>query len=195
MTAPTRAWTVVGLVTAVAILAASVAWTVNESTRGYSHHGWPGFNAATTDQRDAAPEREGSLVDVVAMDMRGHGMMNRSGGWMDGTMLLRSNRVDVPAGAVTLQLYNAGQVPHELVILPLPGGQQIGERSVGQDGTVDESGSLGEASKSGGSGAGEGIDPGATGWVTVDLARGRYEIACNIKDHYAAGMYTLLVVT
>jgi len=32
-------------------------------------------------------------------------------------------------------------------------------------------------------------------WVTIDLTPGRYEIACNIENHYAAGMYTLFVVT
>lgn len=90
-------------------------------------------------------------------------MMNRSGEWMGGTMLLRSHRVEVPAGTVTLQLSNAGAVPHEIVILPLPDGYQVGERSVGQDGAVDESDSLGEASQTGGLGPGESIDPGTTG--------------------------------
>jgi len=191
MRAATRAWTVAGLVTAVAVLVASVAWAINGATLGYADHGWPGFNQTATGQRGATSELEGSLVDVVAMDMSGRGMMNRSG----GTMLLRSDRVDVPGGTVTLQLSNAGAVPHEIVILPLPDGRQVGERAVRRDGTVDESDSLGEASRSGGSGSGDGIEPGTTGWVTIELAPGRYEIACNIENHYAAGMYTLLVVT
>jgi len=195
MSAPTRAWTVVGLVAAVTVLVASVTWTLNGSTLGHSDPGWPGINHAETGQRGAPSGIDGSLVDVVAMDMGGHGMMGRSGAWMGGTMHLRSNRVDVPAGTVTLQLYNGGAVTHELVILPLADGKQVGERSVGQDGTVDESESLGEASQSGGEGSGDGIDPGTTGWVTVELAPGRYEIACNIENHYAAGMYTLLVVS
>lgn len=139
--------------------------------------------------------RAWTVVDVVAMDMGGRGMMGRSGGWMGGTMSLRSDCVDVPAGTVTLQVYNSGAVQHELVVLPLPDGQQVGERSVGRDGAVDESESLGEASPTGGPGPGEGIDPGTTGWVTIDLNPGRYELACNIENHYAAGMYTLLGVT
>lgn len=135
MSAPTRAWTAVALVAAVTLLVVSVAWTLNGWTMANSDHGWPGFDQAATGQRGAASEFEfeGSLVDVVAMDMAGHGMMNRSGGWIDGTMRLRSLRVDVPAGTVTLQFYNVGAVPHE--------------------------------------------------------------IACNIENHYAADMYTLLVVT
>lgn len=40
-----------------------------------------------------------------------------------------------------------------------------------------------------------GIDPGAIGWVTVDLPRGAYELVCNLPGHYAAGMYTELRVS
>jgi uncharacterized cupredoxin-like copper-binding protein len=194
MSSATRAWTVAGLVAAVAVLIASVAWALNGATVTYADHRWPGRDQVTTGQRGAASELEGSLVAVVAMDMGGRGMMHRSEGWMGGTMLLRSDRVDAPAGTVTLELYNAGAVPHEIVILRLPDGHRVGERSVGRDGTFDESASLGEASRTNGPGPGEGIDPGTTGWVTLDLAPGRYEIACNLENHYAAGMYTLLVV-
>ena len=41
----------------------------------------------------------------------------------------------------------------------------------------------------------EGIAAGSAGWVTLDLAPGRYELVCNLPGHYAAGMYTLLTVT
>jgi len=63
------------------------------------------------------------------------------------------------------------------------------------DAKIDEAGSLGEASKTGGAGAGDGIAPGASGWVTVTLAPGHYELVCNLPRHYAAGMYTQLNVT
>jgi uncharacterized cupredoxin-like copper-binding protein len=36
--------------------------------------------------------------------------------------------------------------------------------------------------------------PGASGWVTVTLPPGRYELVCNLPGHYAAGMYTQLTV-
>src|SRR5665811_1011170 len=52
---------------------------------------------------------------------------------------------------------------------------------------IDEAGSLGEASKSGGADAGDGIVPGASGWVTVTLASGQYELVCNLPRHYSAG--------
>lgn len=47
----------------------------------------------------------------------------------------------------------------------------------------------------GGAVPGDGIAPGASGWVTVTLAPGHDELVCNLARHYAAGMYTQLNVT
>lgn len=80
------------------------------------------------------------------------------------------------------------------MLLPLPAGQPVGERIVGADNRVDETGSRGEASRTCGAGAGDGIDPGAVGWVTLHLPAGTYELVCNLPGHYAAGMYTGLTV-
>lgn len=195
MMTPTRGWTVIALIGAVAVLVSSMTWAFYGATPGHPQPHWFGMERSAADQPGPKPDVSGTVVDVVAMDMGGRQMMGRSGGWMGGTMLLRSNRVEVPAGTVTLRLENAGTVKHELIVLPLADGQRVGQRPVGADGTVDETDSLGEASQTDGAGAGEGIDPGGTGWVTLELAPGRYEIACNIEDHYAAGMYTLLVVS
>lgn len=41
---------------------------------------------------------------------------------------------------------------------------------------------------------GPGIAAGATGWTTVNLKPGRYELLCNIAGHYGAGMFTQLTV-
>jgi uncharacterized cupredoxin-like copper-binding protein len=60
---------------------------------------------------------------------------------------------------------------------------------------VSEAGSLGEASRTCGAGAGEGIASGAAGWTTVTLRPGRYELLGNVPGHYAAGMYAELDVT
>ena len=38
------------------------------------------------------------------------------------------------------------------------------------------------------------IAPGTTGWTTITLPPGRYELICNIAGHYAAGMYAALDV-
>ena len=40
-----------------------------------------------------------------------------------------------------------------------------------------------------------GIAPGASGWTTVTLTPGRYELICNITGHYWTGMYTELDVS
>jgi uncharacterized cupredoxin-like copper-binding protein len=60
---------------------------------------------------------------------------------------------------------------------------------------VDESNSLAEASRTCGAGAGDGINPGAIGWVTVNLPVGNYELICDRPGHYAAGMFSELTVT
>ena len=46
-----------------------------------------------------------------------------------------------------------------------------------------------------GQGAGQGIRPGSSGWVTLTLAPGHYELVCNLPGHYAAGMHTELTAS
>ena len=139
----------------------------------------------------SAPDLAGAVVDVRVTNM-GRGMMR--GGAMGGTMRVLSDRASVPAGTVSLRVANTGSLVHEFVVLPLAEGQQVGERAVGSDNRVDETGSVGEASRTCGAGGGDGIDSGALGWVTLTLAPGRYELLCNLAGHYAAGMYTGLTV-
>ena len=55
-------------------------------------------------------------------------------------------------------------------------------------------GAIGEASNGCGSGEGDGIRSGQLGWVTENLSPGHYELVCNLPGHYAAGMWTELVV-
>ncbi|MDF3300879.1 sulfocyanin-like copper-binding protein [Streptomyces tropicalis] len=110
-------------------------------------------------------------------------------------MRLVAHPTTVPAGKVTLRVVNAGSLTHEVIVLPLPATGNAGERAVGADGRVSEAGSLGEASRTCGSGAGDGIAPGAAAWTTVTLRPGRYELLCNVPGHYAAGMYAELDVT
>jgi uncharacterized cupredoxin-like copper-binding protein len=123
----------------------------------------------------------------------GAGMMGRS--VMRRGMRLSVDRASVPHGQVSLVVTNLGSVPHELLVLPLPQGQALGARAVGADGTVDETGSLGEASASCAAGTGEGIAPGAASWVTLALPAGHYELLCNVPGHYLAGMFAELTVT
>ena len=140
----------------------------------------------------SAPALPGTVVDVELANMGGPMMM---GGAIGGMMRVLTSRQRAPAGTVSLRVANVGSLVHELVVLPLAAGEQVGSRAVGSDGKVSEADSVGEASNTCGAGAGDGIDPGAIGWVTHDLPRGDYELVCNLPGHYASGMYTLLRVT
>jgi uncharacterized cupredoxin-like copper-binding protein len=95
----------------------------------------------------------------------------------------------VAGGTVTFVATNTGTLNHELLVLPAPT-DGVGTRSVGADGKIVESTSLGEASTSCGQGHGGGISPGTTSWVTLHLAPGNYELLCDVPWHYANGMFT-----
>lgn len=149
----------------------------------------PGWSAATC----ATPALEGAVVDMTLSNMGGP-MTGGGGSPMGGMMRLRADQATVSRGTVSFVAVNIGSVNHELVVLPLPDGQIAGTRPIGGDGRIDEAGSLGEASNNCGSGAGEGIAPSRSSWVTLTLAPGRYELVCNLPGHYAAGMYTQFTV-
>ncbi len=122
---------------------------------------------------------------------------------MIGMMRIVINPATVPPGQVSFRVTNAGALNHELVILPLAKGQYPpGQRAIGPDGKVDEAGSLVKphapavltkvtrtpptpASPPGG----------ASGWTTVNLTPGRYELICNLAGHYWTGMYAELDVS
>ena len=171
---------------AVIVLAGASTVAFASANHAFSHR-W-----AAPSGQCAAPSLPGSVVDVTLTNMGGAMM----GAWQGGGMMrVLTNTHSVPAGTISLRVANTGSLVHELVVLPLPQGQQVGERTVGTDNRVDETGSLSEASHSCGPGAGDGINPGSIGWVTLNLAPGRYELICNLPGHYAAGMYTQLTVT
>jgi uncharacterized cupredoxin-like copper-binding protein len=136
----------------------------------------------------------GRTVNVTLADM---GMTQMMGGTatLGAHMLLRVFPVTIPAGQISLVASNVGWRTHELVILPLAVGAAVGQRAPGVNGKVTEAGSLGEASRSCGSGRGDGISSGSIGWTTLTLPPGRYELICNLPNHYADRMYQQLVVT
>jgi uncharacterized cupredoxin-like copper-binding protein len=136
-----------------------------------------------------APTLPGTAVDVQVTDA-GDSMMGQTP--MRATLL--ATPTSVPAGKVSFVVANTGALVHELVILPLPA-DGPGTRPTGSDGKIDESQSFGEASRSCGSGTGDGIAIGSTAWTTVTLKPGRYELVCDQPWHYAAGMFDVLTVT
>lgn len=187
---------------AVIVLAAASTVTLAAAGGAFDSHGngVPGRGCAP-------PPLPGTTVSIKLLDMRaamtGGGMMGGSGGMMGqgdwrhfrhGMMRVRVPRTSVPAGTVSLRVTNTGYLTHELVVLPLAAGHGVGTRTVDADGTVDEAGSLGEASATCAAGEGEGIVGGSTGWVTLHLPSGRYELVCNLPGHYSAGMYAELDV-
>jgi uncharacterized cupredoxin-like copper-binding protein len=159
------------------------------------------------------PALPGSVVHVNLTDMGammgpwGRGMMGRAGMMgprvMPGMGMMRIlvYPTPIPAGQVSLRVINSGALSHELVVLPLAPGQLAGQRLSGADGRVDESGSLGEVSRTCGPDKGDeqspdyGIVPQGSGWTTLSLTPGRYELICNIAGHYVAGMSAELDVT
>ena len=140
------------------------------------------------------PNLPGRTINVALGDM---GMTQMMGGNapLGGRMRLLAVPSTVKGGQVSVIANNMGWRTHELVILPLADGQSAGQRVAGSNGKVDEAGSLGEASKSCGAGAGEGVTSGSATWVTVTLNPGRYEFVCNLKNHYANGMHQEVVIT
>ena len=136
----------------------------------------------------------GRIVNVTLADM---GMTRMMGGTapLGAHMMLRVSPATISAGQITVVASNLGWRTHEVVILPLAAGAAAGQRVPGSDGKVAETGSLGEASQSCGSGTGNGIASGTVSWTTVTLPPGRYELICNLANHYADGMYQKLVVT
>jgi len=143
----------------------------------------------------AAPSSlPGTTVYVMLGDMGMTRMM--SGVAPTGShMMLRAGPATAPSGNVSFVVGNLGWRTHEMVVLPLAPGHAAGQRVPGAEGRVDEDGSLGEASASCAAGSGDGIKAGTVGWVTLDLAPGRYELACNIRNHYANGMHQLFTVS
>jgi uncharacterized cupredoxin-like copper-binding protein len=180
-------------VTAAAAVLAGAALATAVSTalaagRGPWHAPWAASRPACT-----APTLPGQVVNVTVTDMMGAmmGGVPQSNG---GMMRVLASRSSVAAGTVSLRVTNTGALTHELVVLPLAPGQQPGSRPVGPDGTVSETGSLGEASATCGAGHGDGIALGAVSWLIVTLRPGRYELVCNLPGHYAMGMHTGLEV-
>jgi uncharacterized cupredoxin-like copper-binding protein len=146
----------------------------------------PGYHYSPT--TCAAPSLTATTVQVVVADM---GLTTMMGGTapMGAHMMLRSAPSSIASGQITFLAINRGWRTHELVILPLASGAAAGQRVAGPDGKVTETGSLGEASTPCGAGAGSGIPAGSASWVTLTVPAGRYELLCNLPNHYADGMY------
>ena len=191
MTDARRPVLVGALAAAVTALVASAAVAFGAGNAG----ALPGGIGFLSGSSPAAPSLPGTVVNVSLTDMGG-AMMGQRGGMMGhGSMRLSADHATVPHGTVSFLATNGGSINHEMVILPLAASQSVGARPTGADAKADEAGSLGEASNTNGKGAGQGVAPDASSWITVTLTPGQYELVCNLPNHYTAGMYTQLTVT
>ena len=210
-----RLWPVVAIAAASLVLGIGATWVLY-AARPFSRNGpyqiWGrGMMGRypVAEPSCAAPALPGTVVDVILTDtgaMMGPGGNGPNGqrqyGYQRAMGMVRivADPATVSAGQVAFRALNTGWLNHELVVLPLAQGKSPGQRVIGSDSKADEAGSLGEASRSCGADKGDeqssnsGIAPGTTGWTTVTLPPGRYELICNIAGHYGAGMYTELDV-
>ena len=202
MTASRRPLLIGTLTAAIVALVASAAVAVgaiggpSSGPLGLPGGAGSGGHGSLSGSPRAAPKLPGTVVNVSLTNIGGSMMGGQGNGMMGGgAMGLSTDHATVPHGTVSFLVTNDGSIDHEMVVLPLAGSQTVGARSVGGDAKIDEAGSLGEASKTNGANAGDGIEPGASGWVTVTLAPGHYELVCNLARHYGAGMHTQLNVT
>jgi uncharacterized cupredoxin-like copper-binding protein len=88
------------------------------------------------------------------------------------------------SGNVTFTVKNDGKIHHEMVVVPLATGASAQSLKT----------SSGEANEDGSPGEIDGIDPGQTKSVTLDLKPGTYVLLCNEPGHFAGGMATTFTV-
>ena len=161
-----RAWTAIGLIVLGAIgLVAAFFLVTHDNT------GAPVASSPATDQSAAvAPVAPATGPVTVSLSEFKVGMP-----------------ATIAAGQVTLNIRNDGKVAHELLVFKSP-------LAVSQypkvNGAIDEEGP-GITKDS----DGDNLDPGTTQTRTVDLSvPGTYVFVCNLPGHFAAGMYTTVVV-
>ena len=89
----------------------------------------------------------------------------------------------VPAGSVDFSVTNTGKVEHEFVILKTD--KPAADLPLEKEGGASEAGAVDEI---------EGIKPGGTESLAVELPAGHYVLICNLPGHYTSGMHTDLTV-
>jgi uncharacterized cupredoxin-like copper-binding protein len=136
---------------------------------------------------------DGTLVNVTLWDKgpeakmstdEGMGMMHAS--MADSTMGVKLSKKSVKAGEVTFKVTNSAKgTVHEMLVVPVPA-----------DGTLpyDEKEAKFDENKAGSLGEVEELEPGKSGNLTLNLKPGKYVLSCNVANHYANGMWTMLIV-
>src|ERR1019366_5860298 len=185
-----KKYTLFGLLAAIGIVLSGC------STGAISQSGMMGSNSNYYSSKlycNVPTNLPGEIVNVDLSDM---GMTRMMGGTapVGAHMRLIASPSKISSGVISFVVKNFGWRTHELVILPLATNQPSGSRGHRSDGKVSESGSVGEASNNCGVGVGDGVKSGSATWTTVTLKPGRYELVCNLPNHYSDGMYQELDV-
>lgn len=131
-----------GAALATLLLAGGSTVALAAASGAFRHDGSGNASAAAYPDRMAAgprvasctvPALPGSVVDVQLSDrgamMGGDGAMMGGGGWRShpaGMMRLAVSPGAVPHGPVSFRVTNVGIGTHEMVVLPLAAGQQLG---------------------------------------------------------------------
>ena len=92
------------------------------------------------------------------------------------------------AGDVTLKITNSGTTLHELEVFTLPAGVDVTKLTVAGHLALTAAAGMEVVDEI------EGIVPGATPSLTVNLSPGTYALLCNLPGHYALGMRTTIAV-
>ena len=209
MTRRRRGWLIAAVVfSVVGLVGSTVAYAAWGGSRGpHTYSGYAGYGPmgpgayngrwGTAAASCSSVPTTGTVVTFTARDMgMGGGMMGGTFGGSYGPMTFVPRAATVPAGQVTVVLQNGGTRPHELLVMPLAAGQSVGQRSVGSDDRISETGKIGEVSPACPPNTTiDGTVPGGVSVVTLPLQAGTYEIVCNLPGHYQAGMYATLTVS
>lgn len=132
--------------------------------------------------RDAqVGKKKVTTVLVVVTDME---MMEDEHGHAPGSMSMISTPDTVKAGKVKFKVTNEGSEEHELVVLKTK--TAFDELAVDAKNKVNEATAIGEV---------EGVAAGKAKAKTFKLKPGKYVLACNIAEHYGAGMRAAFTVT
>ncbi len=110
----------------------------------------------------------------------------------DSEFKIELDKTEIPAGNVTFQVKNAGQLVHEFVVfktddaadkLPVESAAESGETTVNEDDSTLTS--MGEV---------EDVPVGGSKSFSADLTPGKYVAICNIEGHYMSGMHIAFTV-
>lgn len=127
---------------------------------------------------DSGPDAEMSMDRGIGMD---------HAGMSDAKMGIKLSAATVDAGEVTFKVVNTSkETVHEMLVVPLPAdGKPLPYDEKEAKFDEDKAGALGEV---------EELEAGKSGELTLHLKPGKYVLSCNVANHYANGMWTILTV-